>query len=81
MKRLLMAVLIVVMIAAVGSFVFAHHAEANSDGVSERVIFYDSQLNDYFDSNGIVIGGQNAGYDINYLRNNPPIITEDGSLE
>ena len=67
----------VIMLAAVGTFVFAHH----SDGITEKVIYYDSALNDYFDADGTVIGGQSEGMNINYLRENPPTITEDGSLE
>lgn len=81
MNKILILVLMVVMVAAVGSFVFAHHAEESSGDDSVRVIYYDSVLNDYFGADGKIIGGQNDGYDINYIRNNPPIITEDGSLE
>ncbi len=71
----------VIMLAAVGTFVFAHHSDGNSDGITEKVIYYDSALNDYFDADGTVIGGQSEGMNINYLRENPPTITEDGSLE
>lgn len=81
MKELLMALLIVVMIAAVGTFVFAHHVEESYGSDLGGQIFYDSQLNDYYDSNGIVIDGQNVGSDIQYLRDHPRVITEDGSLE
>lgn len=81
MKGLLILALMVIMIAAVGSFAFAHHADGGSNVIKEKVIYYDSVLNDYFDADGTVIGGQNDGMSIDYLRNNPPIITEDGSLE
>lgn len=81
MNKILILALVVVMFAAVGCFVFAHHSEGGSSSESHAVLFYDSALNDYFNADGIVVGGQNDGCDINYLRNNPPVITEDGSLE
>lgn len=42
--------------------------------------YYDADLNVYYDSNGMVIGGQSAGSSIYDLRNNAPEIDEDGSL-
>lgn len=43
--------------------------------------YYDSELNVNYDANGKVIGGQSDGANIWDLRNNPPQISEDGSLE
>lgn len=81
MNKLLILVLFAVMIVAVGCFVSAHDGSVSSSADSHDVLFYDSGLNAFFNSDGIVVGGQSDGYDINYLRNNPPVITEDGSLE
>lgn len=42
--------------------------------------YYDAELNEYYDSNGKIIGGQNAGASIYDVRNNPPVIDEEGNL-
>lgn len=42
--------------------------------------YYDEELNVYYDENGVVIGGQNAGASIYDLRNNAPEIDEEGNL-
>lgn len=42
--------------------------------------YYDAELNEYYDSNGRIIGGQNAGASIYDVRNNPPQIDEEGNL-
>ena len=42
--------------------------------------YYDADLNVYFDQNGKVIGGQNAGANIWELRNNQPEVDEQGNL-
>lgn len=42
--------------------------------------YYDAELNEYYDANGIIIGGQNAGASIYHVRNNPPVVDEEGNL-
>lgn len=42
--------------------------------------YYDAELNEYYDANGIIIGGQNAGASIYHVRNNPPEVDEQGNL-
>lgn len=42
--------------------------------------YYDAELNEYYDADGIIIGGQNEGSSIYYIRNNPPVVDADGSL-
>lgn len=59
-------------------------SSSSSSGSSQSTSsqsYYDADLNVYFDENGKVIGGQSAGENIWDLRNNQPVITEDGSLE
>ena len=59
-----------------------------SDSLSQNVqsstastnMNYDEELNDYYDSNGKIVGGQNDGADYNYIKNHPPTIV-NGSLE
>lgn len=42
--------------------------------------YYDEELNVYYDENGVIIGGQDAGANIYDLRNNPPQVDEQGNL-
>lgn len=42
--------------------------------------YYDAELNEYYNADGIIIGGQNAGSSIYYLRNNPQEVDENGNL-
>lgn len=42
--------------------------------------YYDAELNEYYDSNGKIIGGQNDGASIYEVRNNPQQIDEQGNL-
>ena len=80
MGKILLALLIVFVLAVMGSVVVAHEIIGEiEDGGSG--LHYDSDLNDWYDNNGIIVGGQSDGMSIDYLRNNPPVITEDGSLE
>ena len=54
-----------------------NNGTSSSSGSSQ--VFYDAELNVYFDKNGKVIGGQSAGSNIWDLRNNPQMVV-DGSL-
>lgn len=59
---------------------------SSSSGASQSTSqsYYDGELNVYYDSNGKVIGGQEAGasiYDLRERMNDPNIISEDGSLQ
>ena len=42
--------------------------------------YYDEELNVYYDENGVVVGGQSDGANIYDLRNNPPVVDEEGNL-
>ena len=42
--------------------------------------YYDGELNEYYDANGIIVSGQNEGSNIYFLKNNPPEVDEDGNL-
>lgn len=44
------------------------------------ILYYDAELNVYYDQYGIVHGGQSDGASIYYLRANPPQIDENGNL-
>lgn len=55
-------------------------ALGNNTNATKNKIFYDPVLNEYYYANGTIVGGQNAGYNITYIKNHPPIITPDGSL-
>lgn len=46
--------------------------------------YYDADLNVYYNSEGVVIGGQSAGssiWDLRQSYNNPDMVSEDGSLQ
>lgn len=62
-----------------------YHNETTDSGASQggsqaAQTYYDPELNVYYDANGIVIGGQNPGASIYDLRNNPPVVDEEGNL-
>lgn len=41
---------------------------------------YDPETGNLYDNNGIIVGGQNDGQSLEYIKNNRPVIDEDGSL-
>lgn len=43
-------------------------------------LYYDSELNVYYNANGIIVGGQSDGESYTYLKNNPPMVDEEGNL-
>lgn len=51
---------------------------SSSSKASSSQSYYDAELNEYFDQNGKIIGGQNAGSNIWEVRNNQPVVTENG---
>lgn len=66
---------------ATASTVLYHNdtsAESDSSQASSEVhqTYYDPELNLYYDENGIVIGGQEAGSSIYEIRNRPPMQEE-----
>lgn len=77
MKLILIAVFGLMAVLAGGSFVVAQHTDNSSDSK----VYFDPVLNGYYDSNGVLLGVQNDGYDINYFSNNPPVVAEDGSSD
>lgn len=53
---------------------------SNTTSTSTTQLFYDAELNVYYDANGIVRGGQSDGFSIYYLRNHRPAVDADGNL-
>lgn len=56
----------------------------NGNTSSQSQLYYDSQYNFYYDSNGIIRGGQNDGYSADYIRGiyeSGDMIDEDGNLQ
>ena len=53
-------------------------SSSNASQGSESKLYYDKELDVWYDSDGIIRGGQNDGQPINYIINNPPIVTENG---
>ena len=51
-----------------------------SSSSSSSNVNYDSELNVNYDSNGRVVGGQNDGASYESLKNNQPVVDEDGNL-
>ena len=43
-------------------------------------LYYDYETGNSYDSNGIIVGGQNDGYILDYIKNNPQKVDEDGNL-
>lgn len=41
--------------------------------------YYDGELNVYYDANGVIVNGDNAGSNIYFLKINPPELDEDGN--
>lgn len=60
----------------------SNSAPSASSSVSQA--YYDAELNVYYDANGRIIGGQDAGgsiYDLRSHMNDPNMIDEDGNLQ
>lgn len=57
-------------------------SDSNSDDSSSSSdeLNYDSDLNLYYDNNGVIKGGQNDGQSYEYIKNNPPEVDENGNL-
>lgn len=56
----------------------SNSSSASSSGSASN-LNYDSELNVYYDDNGVIRGGQNDGGSYEYLKNNPPEVV-NGSL-
>ena len=52
----------------------------SSSSSSSSNVNYDSELNVNYDSNGRVVGGQNDGASYEELKNNQPVVDENGNL-
>lgn len=53
-------------------------------GSSNSTLHYDSEYNIYYDDNGIIRGGQNDGYPVDYIRGiyeSGNMVDEDGNLQ
>ena len=55
-------------------------SSSSSSSSSNSELNYDSDLNVYYDNNGVIKGGQNDGESYDYIKNNPPEIEENGNL-
>ena len=61
---------------------YAPSTSSSQSGSSQSSdLSYDSELNEYYDSNGKIVGGQNDGASYEQVKNNRPQISEDGGLE
>lgn len=54
--------------------------DSSSDSSSSDELNYDSDLNLYYDNDGVIKGGQNDGQSYEYIKNNPPEVDENGNL-
>lgn len=57
-----------------------NQTSTGSQSSSSSNLNYDSELNVYYDNDGIIRGGQNDGESYDYIKNNPPQVV-DGNLE
>ena len=57
--------------------------QASSSSSSNQKLYYDSEINAYYDSNGIIRGGQNDGYSLEYIKGiyREGNVNGDGNLE
>lgn len=55
-------------------------SSSSSGSSNSDQLYYDSELNVYYNANGIIVGGQDDGQSYTYLKNNPPEVDEDGNL-
>jgi ABC-type Na+ efflux pump permease subunit len=60
---------------------YASSSSGQSSSSQSSDLSYDSELNEYYDSNGKIVGGQNDGASYEQVKNNRPQISEDGGLE
>ena len=60
--------------------VSASSSSGSAQQATSSQFYYDADLNVYYDSNGKIIGGQNAGANIYDVRNNQPEVDADGNL-
>lgn len=55
-------------------------SSSSSSSSNSDQLYYDSELNVYYNANGIIVGGQSDGESYTYLKNNPPMVDEEGNL-
>ena len=55
-------------------------SSSSSSSSSNSELNYDSDLNVYYDNNGVIKGGQKDGESYDYIKNNPPEVDENGNL-
>ncbi|MBP3791756.1 MAG: Ig-like domain-containing protein [Methanobrevibacter sp.] len=55
-------------------------SSSSSSSGSSHTYYYDYETGDTYDENGIIVSGQNEGASIYDVRNNPPVVDEDGYL-
>lgn len=58
----------------------AYDNSSSSSSGSSSQYYYDAETGQYYDSNGIIVSGQNQGSSLDYIKNNPQGIDENGSL-
>ena len=52
----------------------------SSSSSNSKPLYYNHETGDYYDEDGIIVGGQNDGYSIDYIKNNPQQVDEEGNL-
>ena len=55
-------------------------SSSSSSSGSSHTYYYDYETGDTYDENGIIVSGQNEGASIYDVRNNQPVVDEDGYL-
>lgn len=63
-----------------GSNTASDSSSSASSSSSSSGLSYDSELNVNYDSDGVIVGGQNDGLSYDYIKNNRPNVV-DGNLE
>lgn len=55
------------------------NSSSGSSDASEP-LYYDSETGNSYNKEGIIVGGQNDGYSMDYIKNHPQQVDEDGNL-
>lgn len=58
----------------------ASSSDSYASSQSSSGLYYDSELNVKYDSNGKIVGGQNDGANYEDVKNNPPQVDSEGNL-
>jgi len=58
----------------------AYGNSSNSSSSSDDRLYYDYETGNTYDSRGFIIGGQNDGYSLEYIKKHPEKVDDDGNL-